>query len=43
MVIECKDVFYDLKELFVFEFKNIGKEFVMVINVVISCGCIKVE
>ena len=43
MVIERKDIPYDSKEPFIFEFKNTGKENAMVTNVATSCGCTKAE
>lgn len=41
--IERVDIPYDSKEPFVFEFKNTGKEPVIITNVHTSCGCTAAE
>lgn len=41
--IERKDVVYDSKEPFVFEFKNTGKTPVIITGVQTSCGCTAAE
>jgi hypothetical protein len=43
MTIERNDIPYDSKEPFVFEFKNTGKEAVLVTGVHTSCGCTAAE
>ncbi len=43
LVIDRKDIPYDSKEPFVFEFKNNGKEPVLITNVQTSCGCTAAE